>query len=388
MIVTIVAFLLMLSVLVLIHEFGHFITAKKFGIKVEEFGFGFPPRVFGKKIGETLYSINLLPIGGFVKLYGEDAAGGGKASLLVSRSQYRVSSKKNKLDTEYSIQNTDLKRAFFARPIWQRAAVVLAGVFMNFVLAIVIISYLFSVPGVAVPKGYAEVVAPLPGSPAEQAQIKKGDKIVSFEGKEIKTIIELREKLAVNKDKPGKLIITRDGKEKTLTIAPEKVVEKGKAVYLIGVQLNDFEVKKYPWYQSPFYGTVEAVKFSWMILSGLGGILSNLILKGQVPSDVAGPVGVAEITGEAVKQGLVPVLWLAAVLSLNLGVVNVLPIPALDGGRLFFIGIELVTRRKVNPKYEAMAHAIGLAVLLMLILLITFLDVARVISGQSLLPKM
>src|SRR3989344_6384210 len=136
MLITILVFLVILSVLVLVHELGHFITAKLFKIKVEEFGFGLPPRVFGIKFGETLYSLNFLPIGGFVKLYGEDEAGGGKLSLPVDSSQKSVASKKN------------ISRAFYARPIWQRATVIVAGVFMNFVLAVSIISFLFSFVGV------------------------------------------------------------------------------------------------------------------------------------------------------------------------------------------------------------------------------------------------
>lgn len=373
MIETIVSFLLMLSVLVLIHEFGHFIVAKRLGIKVEEFGFGFPPKVAGFKIGETLYSINLLPIGGFVKLFGEDAAGGGSVKNLKS-------------DTDHS--TTDIKRAFYARPIWQRASVVLAGVFMNFVLAVAIISYLFSVPGVNVPRGSALVEGVLPDSPAAGIDIKKGDKIVSYNQKEVKSVIDLRSILAESKEKSGRLEIERNGARKSLTVTPKKFEENGKSVYLIGVQLSDFEIKKYPWYQAPFYGTIEAAKFSWMILAGLGGIVTNLVTSGKLPSDVGGPVAIAEVTGAAVKQGFTPVLWLAAILSLNLGVINVLPIPALDGGRFLFIAIEIVTRKKVSAKYEATAHAIGLAVLLALILLITFFDIARLLAGESLLPKM
>ena len=134
MILTVVAFVVILSILVLIHELGHFLFAKRFGIRVEEFGFGFPPRVFGKKIGETLYSINLLPVGGFVKLYGEDPAGGGNI---------------RQTGHEPPATSQQLKRAFYARPAWQRATIVLAGVIMNFILAVVLISYLFSASSMA-----------------------------------------------------------------------------------------------------------------------------------------------------------------------------------------------------------------------------------------------
>ena len=149
MLITIIAFVIVLSILVLVHELGHFLTAKKFGIKVEEFGFGFPPRVFGKRIGETFYSINLLPVGGFVKLYGEDSAGGGSIRQKPKALPRRQAG---------NSQQPDLKRAFFARPAWQRATIVLAGVIMNFLLAVVLISYLFSTHGVAIPTEKIRVV--------------------------------------------------------------------------------------------------------------------------------------------------------------------------------------------------------------------------------------
>jgi len=368
--ITIIAFLLVLSVLVLIHEFGHFITAKRLGIKVEEFGFGFPPRVFFKKIGETIYSINLLPIGGFVKLYGEDSAGGGSIKHSVNGEPGTI----------------NLKRAFFARPIWQRGLIVLAGVIMNFVLAVVLISYLFSARGVALPTENVRIVEVTANSPAQNAGLQKGDEILLANDKKLK---DTREFISLTKGNLGQEIslkIKRGTDEFDLTVTPRKVYPKGEGP--LGVAISSVEIKKYPWYTAPFYGTLEAFKFSWMILSGLGQMVYDGIIKGQKPAGVAGPIGVAELTGQAVSYGLDATLWFVALLSLNLAVVNVLPIPALDGGRLFFIGIELVTRRKVSPRYEAMAHVVGLAVLLGLILVITFFDLVRVISGQSLLPKM
>src|SRR5258705_13063970 len=168
MIITILVFLLVLSVLVLVHEAGHFFVAKKLGVKVEEFGFGFPPRVFGKKIGETIYSINLFPIGGFVKLYGEDEAGGG--SLKITSKDVGKS------------QITSDKRSFVSRPVWQRAAIVVAGVVMNFLLAFVIISYLFTVVGVATPGSNILIGEVVKNSPAEKAGLKAGDAIISVDG--------------------------------------------------------------------------------------------------------------------------------------------------------------------------------------------------------------
>lgn len=369
MIVTIIAFILILSVLVLIHELGHFLVAKKLGIKVEEFGFGFPPRVWGKKIGETIYSINLLPVGGFVKLFGEDSAGGGSV-------------KKTKND---NLDSKNLKRAFFARPIWQRFSVVVAGVVMNFILAVVIIAYLFGTQGVALPTGNVRVTEVLKNSPAAEAGLKTGDVITSLNGKKLTSTEKFISDVKKSLGEEITLEVESDGKTSEVKLTPRETYPKGEGP--VGVGISDIEVKKYPWYEAPFFGTLEVLKFSWLIVSGLGQMIADLIFRGIQPKGVAGPVGVAQLTGQAVSYGVNATLWFAALLSINLAVLNVLPIPALDGGRLFFIVIEFVTRRKINPKYEGYAHAAGLAILLTLMAVITIFDIMRAASGQSIIPN-
>ncbi len=369
MIITVIAFFTILSILVLIHELGHFLLAKKFGIKVEEFGFGFPPRVFGKRIGETLYSINLLPIGGFVKLYGEDAAGGG--SIRHAKSEERIA---------------DVKRAFYARPAYQRVAIVLAGVVMNFLLAVVLISYLFSTRGVAVPTENIRIVEVMRNSPAEKAGILKGDEVVRINEKKIRETKEFAETARKSSGQVTRLEIKRKARVFQVLVIPRKDFPKGEGP--LGIAISNVEVKKYPWYQAPFFGTAEALKFSFLIVQGLSDMFLNFILHGVKPTGVTGPVGVAQLTGQAVSYGATATLWFVALLSLNLAVINILPIPALDGGRLFFILIEIVTGRKISPKHEALAHAVGLAILLALIIFITFFDVVRLLAGKSILPKM
>ncbi len=367
MILTIIAFVLILSVLVLVHELGHFITAKKFGVKVEEFGFGFPPRVFGFKKGETIYSINLLPFGGFVKMFGEDAAGGGKIRGKGERESGKG----------------DIKRAFFARPAWQKAIIVFAGVVMNFVLAVVLISYLFAAQGVALPTKNVKIVEVVKNTPAAQVGLIVGDVVTNVNGKKITDTKEfadltrkyLGDKITIDVKRGDRLI--------SLVVTPRKEYPKGEGP--LGVAISSTEIKKYAWYEAPFFGTWEAIKFSLLILTGLFDMVVNLVLHGARPAGVAGPIGVAQLTGQAVSYGLNATLWFMALLSLNLAVLNVLPIPALDGGRLFFILIELITRKKVNAKYETLAHAVGLVLLLSLIVVITFFDVLRLLSGKSIL---
>lgn len=366
LIVTILAFILILSILVLIHELGHFLTAKKFGIKVEEFGLGFPPRVYGKKIGETVYSINALPIGGFVKLYGEDNAGGGS------------------LKREGQAQIADIKRAFFARPLWQRMIVVTAGVIMNFVLAVVCISVLFGTVGVALPSEEVLVREINNGSPAQIADLRVGDRVVELNNININSSQAFIDATQKSKGKPSTIVVERNGQLLEKVLTPRAVVPEGQGP--IGVAISDIEIRKYAWWEAPIYGTIEAAKFSVMIVAGIVGMITDLVMKGVAPQGVAGPVGVAELTGEAVQSGWVAILWFVSLLSLNLAVLNILPIPALDGGRFFFMIIELVTRKKVSPKYEALAHGIGLALLLGLMLVVTVFDVARLARGESILP--
>lgn len=371
---TVIIFILILTVLVLIHELGHFLVAKKLGIKVEEFGFGFPPRAFGIKKGETIYSINWLPIGGFVKLYGEDEAGGGK--LKVESGKLKV---------------TDKGRAFFARPVWQRGLVVIAGVAMNFVLAVAVISYLFASQGVAVVGNEVVVLATSPNSPAQKAGLKTGDIIVSINGEKIGKTRELTE--ITQKNSGEKVILEVKNKPSSraqaevrkIEIVPRKNYPKNEGPMGVSISQN-VEVKKYPWYQAPFLGTGEALKMSWMIVSSLAISLWQFITMGAAPKGLAGPVGIAQITGQFVQIGPLAVLSFISLLSLNLAVLNILPIPALDGGRLFFILVEGVTGRRVPQKFEGYAHAVGMAILLALIALITFRDVSRLLSGQPILP--
>ncbi len=383
MFVTLIAFIIILSVLVLIHELGHYLVAKKLGIKVEEFGIGFPPRAYGKKIGETLYSINWLPIGGFVKLYGEDSAGGGK---IVVGSKQNAASKEVHATSHmlHAAGDSDIKRAFFARPLWQRMAVVTAGVIMNFVLAVVLISFLFSTQGVPLPTDNVIVSGISKNSPAEMVGLQNEDKILRINDKVINKTDDFISETKKLRGTEVSLLVLRNDKEFTVSLTPRLNPPKGEGA--MGVSITNIVVKKYTWYEAPIYGTVEAGKFSWLILSGLSDMVRDLFTGGVKPETVAGPIGVAQLTGEAVRAGWFAVLWFVALLSLNLAVLNIMPIPALDGGRFFFMIIELVTRRRVSAKYEGYAHAVGLVVLLGLMVLITLLDLSRLVQGKSILP--
>ncbi len=357
-IITALVFLAVLSVLVLIHELGHFLAAKKLGMKVEEFGFGLPPRIFGIKRGETTYSINWLPIGGFVKLHGED--GGAHSGT--------------KQDPDYS-------RAFYARPPWQRSIVLLAGVTMNFILAIVLTSYLFT-QGVMVPVERVHIEKSIAGSPAATAGIAPGDIIKAFQFNDQTVSIKNGDQIIkLTREHLGEEItlkIIRGAQEKDMLVTPRKDFPKDQGP--LGIVISNYEEKKYPWYQAPVLGTKEALKLSWELVKGIGVTVWKLISFQSVSKDVAGPLGIAQMTGQAIKFGSNAVLELMALLSLNLAIVNVLPFPALDGGRLLFVIIEWITGKKVRTNWERYVHQIGMAILLTLIVLITLNDIYRLVT--------
>lgn len=367
MLITILVFAIMLTVLVLIHELGHFLTAKKFGIKVEEFGIGFPPKVIGKKIGETLYSFNALPIGGFVRLYGEDEAGSGKVG-------------KGKQVTK------DLERAFFAKPIWQRIIVVIAGVVMNLLLAILIATYLFTSQGLPQDLKSVLVTNVVKNSPADLGGMKAGDAIISIDNQRVSDPAAL---IAATKSSLGKevvLVVKRGENEVPLKITPRVNAPKNEGAMGVAIEQN-IKFQKYPFPQSLYYGTKQALQDSVLVVTGFVDMIKTIFTKQTIPDGVAGPVGMAQLTGEFVKIGPNAVLSLVYMLSLSLAVLNILPIPALDGGRLFFLLIELFTRRKVNPKYESYAHMAGIILLLTFLAFISYKDILRIVSGQSILPQ-
>jgi len=368
MVVTIIIFILILSLLVFIHEAGHFFVAKRMGVKVEEFGFGFPPRLVGKKIGETIYSINALPMGGFVKLYGEDEAGGGR--IKIAKTGKAHSKEKN--------------RAFFAKSPWQRAAIVFAGVCMNFLLSVFIATYVYAVIGISVPGKNVLVEDIAKNSPAEKAGIHAGDLILAVDQTPIVTPQQLIE---YTKNHQGhEITVTIQEKHHTteiLRLTPRTVFPKNEGAMGVVITTNSI-IKKYPWYTAPVVGTWDTLKNSWMLLQGLGHILQQLIVQKTIPQGVAGPIGIAQLTGQVIAIGPEAVLALISLISLNLAVINILPIPALDGGRLAFILFEAFTGKKINQKFEGYVNAAGMALLLFLFVLISFHDIVRLINHQPL----
>ena len=388
MLITIMVFLVILSLLVLVHEAGHFFVAKKFGIKIEEFGFGFPPRLFAKKFGETFYSINWLPIGGFVKLYGEDPAGGGKIRIN---------------DKGLMIKDND-KRAFFAKTPWQRGIVIIAGVIMNAILAAIIFYIFLGISGFKTElpllsnykffgvnqTNFSEVVISsiAKNSPAEKQGLKALTKVIAVNGQKItdsKNFIDI-----VGKNRGREIEITWSVLQ-TNEIHKTKIIPRlnppksegalGVGLFSLSTAVLNYETPV----QKAFSGIVHPINLMAYNLNVMGNLVKISFEKKTtepLSQGISGPVGIASLTGsileiQNLKEKILQLLNLAGILSISLAFFNLLPIPALDGGRLFFILIEAFTGRKVNPRFESLAHTIGMAVLLFLMVLITFKDIGK-----------
>jgi regulator of sigma E protease len=360
-----IVFLFTLVILVVIHEFGHFILCKFFNIKVLEFGFGIPPRAWAKKVGETIVSINWLPFGGFVRPLGEDED--------VELSKLSPQEKK-----EWK------ERSFQTQDVGKRIMVVVAGVLMNLFLAwvlfyIVIIGHGFKViiPPVepVVTISYIE-----PGFPAASSPLKIGDRILKINGQESATIEGAIKKLRSSDQNGVDLTISDlEGKNPQIVhIVGKEVPEGGRRV---GVALSPVVIKEYKTLPEKIFS---GVTYSWDItritFQGLGrafGYLGQRNLE-KASEGVGGPIAIAVVTKNIVSlgwQATLDYLWFAGILSLTLFVFNILPIPALDGGRLFFLLIEAISGKKVNPETEKKIHAIGMALLLTLIIAISFKDI-------------
>lgn len=363
MLLTAIVVVVIFSILIIIHELGHFLVAKKVGIKVEEFGFGLPPRIFGIKKGETIYSINWLPIGGFVRLYGEEGLEESKGK--------RPKTKDKKLSG----------RAFYNRPIWQRVVVITAGVVMNFLLGIIVISYLFT-QGVMVPTDRVHIEKIIPGSPAETAGLEEKDVISSLVIKDKMIIVKSGDDVTkTTREHLGEEITLFIGRKNDSRVFEYKIIlrkDYPKDQGPMGIVISNYEEKKYSLLEAPVKGTKEAIYLSWELAKGICGTLWKLISFQPIPKDVAGPVGIAQLTGQAIKFGSRAVLELLGLLSLNLAIVNILPFPALDGGRLLFIAIEAVTGKRVKVTWERYIHQAGMIILLALMILITVNDVVRI----------
>jgi regulator of sigma E protease len=352
MVITIVAFLGMLVLLILAHELGHFITAKSSGVKVEEFGIGFPPRLLKVRRGETLYSLNLLPLGGFVKMSGEE--------------------------------DPNLPGSLASKNVPTRLLVLSAGSLMNALLPILLFSITFMIPHEAVREEvWIREVAP--NSPAAMAGIQPGDMVLQIDNHPIQNLGDLQRNINLNLGAEISIQIQRDNSPPEMVrVVPRWKPPPGQGAIgiMVGLANPHLVTESYGFWRSISLGARTCLESLILIKNEVTG----WFIRGQTPQ-LAGPVGIAQVTGEVAKAGIIPLIWFAAFLSINLAIINIFPLPALDGGRVMFVLLEVIRRgKRIQPGREALIHLIGFVVLISLVVLVTYFDITRIIRGESLLP--
>ena len=324
-------------------------------MKVEEFGFGFPPKIFSWVRNGIRYSFNLLPFGGFVKIFGEHGEGEENPS------------------------------SFAGRPPLQRFVILAAGVFMNFVLAWILFSFASAIglPQIAddakdIP---VSVIGVLPGSPAESSGLKLGDKILEMRARELTLRIEsekdVRGFVEAYRGEEVILIVERGKEIREIETVPRVNFPQGEGP--LGIALARLVIEKTPWYLAAFNGLAMLERSTVAVVEGLGLIVKDLLVEGKTPLAVSGPIGIFLFAEDSRSLGFAYFLQFAGMLSVNLAVLNFLPIPALDGGRIFFLGIEKLKGSRINPRIENMAHTFGFILLVLLMVLITYHDIARIL---------
>lgn len=371
---TIVLFIIVLALLILTHEFGHFIVAKLSGIRVDEFGLGLPPKVFGVKKGETVYSLNWLPFGGFVKIFGEDP-------------------------DEENTNGPDRARSFVHKPKWIQALVLAAGVTFNLIFAWVLISInlMIGMPvatdggvpaGMAVHNERLAIVNVLKDSPAALGGLKSGDQLLSLaSGQERVTDLSsdsVRDFIKKFPNKEVKVELKRKNNgfssatTSFATVVPRTTGSSSEP--MIGIAMQKVGLVSATWWQAPFYGFYFTYHLIVNTFLSFGTFFSSIATEGQgALAAVSGPIGIYSLMNDATKMGLVYILNFMVVISVNLAIINLLPFPALDGGRLLFVAIEAIIRRPIKPVIANTLNMIGFALLILLMVVIAVSDVAKLL---------
>ncbi|UOQ47841.1 RIP metalloprotease RseP [Gracilibacillus caseinilyticus] len=413
---TIIAFILMFGLLVFVHEFGHFYVAKKTGMLVREFAIGFGPKVFSIVKNETLYTIRLLPMGGYVRVAGEDPEiidikpgqhigltfnNDGEVNQIIVNNKakhpdafiievehidldhnltiegyeideekkysFRVNEKADFIMDERSTQIAPYNRQFGSKSVGQRALQLFAGPLMNFVLTIVIFIVLANIQGV--PVDDVRIGSVVNDSPAQEAGLQANDTVIGIEGTSISSWDEFQEIVQSSPNESLEMTVLRNDEEVAVEVTPAAVETAEDTIGQVGVTL----ALEKSFLRAIPYSLEETYRWSTLILTNV-----TKLITGQFSIDVlSGPVGIYDATDQVVKTGLMNFMTWTAVLSVNLGIMNLLPLPALDGGRLIFVGLEAVRGKPIDPQKEGIVHFIGFALLMLLMIVVTWNDIQR-----------
>lgn len=350
MLYTIVSFFGVLIVLILAHELGHFTVAKLAGVKVDEFGLGFPPRIFGKRVGETVYSINAVPLGGFVKMAGEE--------------------------------DPSIKKSLASKKPGIRLLVLGAGSLVNIALPILLFGFSFMIPRqVTLQNIFVDTVSV--SSPAESAGIIPGDRVLKINGEKVNNLGNLHLFIQLGLGKEIEVTILREGIEAVKQVKPRWNPPEGEGPLGITVKIEDAGLVSM---HEPFWRAIPmGAKSTWETLVLFRNqVVSNFVTR-TVP-EVTGPIGIAQLTGEVARAGLAPLFNFAAFLSLNLGIINLFPLPALDGGRIAFVLLEVIRRgKRISPRAEGLVHLVGFMLLISFVLVISYYDIVKIVGGEGIL---
>ena len=350
MIITILAFIFVISLLIIVHEFGHFIMAKWFGVQVLSFSIGYGPQLVSFTRGETEFSIRLLPLGGFVKM------GGMEGNVIVGYEETQI----------------PLEKRFDHNSLWQRSLIVAAGPIMNIVLSIVLLFIVFSVTGI--PTGNLKVQEVIAGGPADQAGIRVGDVILAVNGKPTSNLDEVINIISSNPGEEIELTVKRGEEKINLKVVPEWNEAEKRALIQVVFGVENQRL-------NPFLTLFNSAKtvVNWFILTALGLLY---IILGKVPAEVAGPLGIAQIAGQAAQLGFLNLLMFSAVVSVSLALFNLLPIPVLDGGYLLLFLYEKIRGKPLEPEKVGWVYFIGIILIFSLAIFATYQDIIRIVVGE------
>ena len=367
---SILIFLIILLVLIVSHEFGHFIVAKKSGIRVDEFSFGFPPKLFGKKIGETSYNFNLLPVGGYVKIFGENP-------------------------DEESLNGPDSKRSLTSKPWYIQAGVLIAGVTMNFLVAWLLFSigFISGLPSsTSVTSDHSRIsnqavtiTSVIPNSPAEKSGLKVGDKINYLETSSDSTLLlssifspeSVQNFIKKHDSEEINFSLIRGGEEKEISVTPEKI--SGNDNPIVGVSMDTIGILHLPLHEAVWSGLKLTSNLFVSTLVGFFNLIYSALTGSGSMSALTGPVGIVGVVSDATQFGFIYLLSFTAMISVNLAVINLIPFPALDGGRLLFLLIEKIKGSRIKPEIANTLNFIGFGILMILMVFITYNDVVKLL---------
>lgn len=346
---SLISFIVVLSILVVAHEFGHFIVAKKMGVRVEKFSIGFGPEIFGITRQETRYSVSIIPLGGYVKLSGETGAEGLKGE----------------------------KWEYLSRTVGERMRIIFAGPLLNYILAFVIFSFVFMTGSPTLTSVIGKV---MPGYPAESSGLKAGDKILNINGKGVIYWDDVTKIVHTSKNQEMKLVVERGGQKVSVIVMPKSqemdtIFGSRKNISIIGiVPSGDVVFVKYGFFKSIYMGAERLWTLTYITCRALWASVTGSI---PIKESITGPIGIFYITGQAAKLGLVYLLQLMGVLSASLAIFNLLPVPVLDGGHILFLAIEKIRRKPVSIKMQENITQVGMSLLIVLMLFVFYNDFMR-----------